>query len=313
MKSISTKGMSREDWLALRRNGIGGSDAAAVLGLSRWKSPFSVYCDKIGLGEDTTSTVMEMGNILEPYVADLFTKESGLKVTRRNMMFISDEHPCMVANIDRAVLHDKAGLECKTTTKYNRSGWDEGEIPPEYYWQCMHYMAVLGLDHWYLAVLFRDTGAFKWFKIERDGTEIAKLIEAEEAFWQLVVKRTPPPTSGLESETEELSEMYPASTVNGETADLSEVYTDLGYRAIIQDEIAKQKKVVEAIDQKVKRLMGSNQYGQAGEYVVSWPAYQKCEIDRDKLRTEYPQVFAAVSSMTDYRRMTIKKLKEAKA
>jgi len=312
MESIITKGMSREDWLEHRRHYIGGSDAAAVLGLSRFKSPFAVYMDKIGLGEDKTSTVMEMGNLLEGYVAELFERESGLKVQRRHRMYISEDHPFMAANIDRAVLRDPGGLECKTTTRFNNSAWDEGEIPPEYYWQCMHYMAVTKAPHWYLAVLFRDNGDFKWFKIVADHEEITKLIQAEEAFWERVQKRLPPETSGLESETKALNEMYPADSVVGDTADLTELVNDLGYRAILREEIGKQEKLVEMIDQKIKRAMGFCQVGQGGQFAVTWKAYQRVEIDRDKLRTEYPKVFREVSKMSDYRKLAVKKLKEAK-
>ena len=307
--SVSTRDMSREEWLRYRRKGIGGSDAAAIIGKSRWKSAFSVYLDKLGMEDDQTSPVMEMGNLLEGYVAELFTRESGKKVARRNRTYTSKSHPCMMANIDRYVVGEQAGLECKTTTRYNSSDWDAGEVPPEYYWQCMHYMAVLGYDHWYLAVLMRDSGDFRWYRIDRDQAEIDRLIEAEEDFWGLVQRRTPPPTSGLESETDKLNELYPADKANGESVDLTELGRDIQSRVELDKQIKDMSKVREALDQKIKRAMGECQLGRAGSYKVSWAAMQRCDIDKKTLMEQFPEAFRAASKMTGYRRFEIKEVK----
>jgi len=308
-KSVSTIGMSREDWLEYRKRGIGGSDAAAVLGVSRFKSPFAVYCDKTMDLPDVSSPVMEMGTRLEEYVAELFSRESGLKVARRNRTYTSKEHPCMLANIDRWVVGDKAGLECKTTTKYSWHGWDEGDVPPEYYWQCMHYMAVLGLDHWYLAVLFRDNGEFRWYRMERDEALVKQLIAEEEAFWERVLKRDPPPASGLDSETELINDLYPAEKVSPDTADLSGIATMVQSRADLDREIKERKKVLDSLDQEIKRVMGETQEAISGRYIVSWKPAQRTSVDSKKLLREYPQIYAAVSTTTSYRTFSVKEAK----
>ena len=309
VESVSTANMSREEWLAYRRRGIGGSDAAAVLGLSRWKSPFSVYCDKLGLEPSHDSTVMEMGTLLEPYVAELFCRETGKKVARRHQTYTRKEHPCMMANIDRYVVGEHVGLECKTTTKYNNVTWDAGEIPPDYFWQCTHYMAVMGYDHWYLAVLFRDTGDFKYFRLERDEAEIERLTAAEEVFWDNVLKRIPPESSGLESETQLIGELYPAKDAGPDEADLTPVYHEIESRTQLDEEIKRMQKTRDALDQSIKRAMGTCQVGQAGSYRVSWAAMQRSDIDRKKLASDYPQVLADVSRLSSYRRFEIKEAK----
>lgn len=311
--SVSTLNMSRQDWLEYRKRGIGGSDAAAVLGVSRFKGPFAVYVDKTSdmAAMDEPSPVMEMGVRLEEYVAELFTRESGFKVARRNRTYTSREHPCMLANIDRWVVGDKAGLECKTTTRYSWHGWDEGEVPPEYYWQCMHYMAVLGLDHWYLAVLMRDTGGFRWFRMERDDALVAQLIAEEEAFWDRVMRRNPPPASGLDSETDLINGLYPAEKVSPDAADLSGIAHMVASRADLDRDIKERKKTLEALDQQIKLTMGESQEGRSGNYIVSWKAAQRTNVDSKKLLREYPQVYAAVTTLTSYRTFSVKEAKNS--
>lgn len=114
-ETISTSGMSREEWLRLRKSGIRGSNAGAVCGLNPYASPMSVFRDKVSEGveaEDNES--MRQGRDLEGYVARRFMEATGLKVRRSNQMYRSQEHPFMIADVDRIVVGENAGLECKT-------------------------------------------------------------------------------------------------------------------------------------------------------------------------------------------------------
>ena len=128
--TISTASMSREDWLRLRKSGIGGSDAGAICGLNPYASPMSVYRDKTSEDvSDTDNEAMRQGRDLEDYVARRFMEATGLKVRRSNMMYRSDDHPCMIADVDRLVVGEDAGLECKTASAYNADKWADGNIP----------------------------------------------------------------------------------------------------------------------------------------------------------------------------------------
>ena len=146
-----TLDMPREEWLELRKKGIGGSDSAAIVGLDRYRSPFDVYADKLGLKpEIPDNEAMRQGRDLEQYVAERFMEATGKKVRRRNAMLQHPEYPFMIADIDRWVVGENAGLECKTTSALNRAKFNQGEYPPSYYVQCVHYMAVTGAERWYL-------------------------------------------------------------------------------------------------------------------------------------------------------------------
>ncbi|MCM1128212.1 MAG: YqaJ viral recombinase family protein, partial [Lachnospiraceae bacterium] len=135
--SISTAGITREAWLRMRKKGIGGSDAGAVCGLNPYISPMKVYQDKTSEEiTDIDNEPMRQGRDLEEYVAKRFMEETGLKVRRSNKMYQSREHPFMLADVDRLVVGEDAGLECKTASAYSADKWKDGEIPAHYLIQC---------------------------------------------------------------------------------------------------------------------------------------------------------------------------------
>lgn len=133
---VSTKGMSKEEWLKHRQSGIGGSDASAVAGINPWKTAVQVYIDKKQEEvKEVKSFRMELGNRLEGFVAELFTEETGLKVRNVNGILANEKYPFAFANIDRAIVGEKAFLECKTTNSYAAKDWENG-IPAHYEIQC---------------------------------------------------------------------------------------------------------------------------------------------------------------------------------
>lgn len=107
---------TEEEWLAQRSTGIGGSDAGAILGMNKWKSPYTLWAEKTGkLPKETKSTeAMRIGTDLEDYVAKRFSEAEGKRVQRSSFSYQSSEYPWMLANIDRKIVGENAGLECKT-------------------------------------------------------------------------------------------------------------------------------------------------------------------------------------------------------
>lgn len=136
--------MTQEAWLASRRKGIGGSDAAAIIGLNPYKSAYAVYMDKIGLApEQEDNERMRQGRDLEEYVARRFREhceEIGTPKKTKNCNYILQhpKYPWMLANVDRLIVGENAGLECKTTSVLNLKRFKNGEYPQEYYVQCVH-------------------------------------------------------------------------------------------------------------------------------------------------------------------------------
>lgn len=203
--------MSREDWLIERRRGIGGSDAAAVVGLSKWATPYTVWCDKTGrLPDKEDSEAMRQGRDLEDYVARRWMEATGKTVRRDNAIIRNEQYPFAHANIDRSVVGERAGLECKTTSALNLKTFRGMEFPEQYYAQCVHYLAVTGYDRWYLAVLVLGR-EFLTFVLERDEAEIDALMGAEADFWRYVETDTAPPIGGTEADGEAVATVYAES------------------------------------------------------------------------------------------------------
>ena len=176
--------MSHDEWLAARRHGIGGSDAGAILGLSKWKSPLDVYQDKIGSSEDTPdSERMYWGRTLEDLVAAEYERRSGNKVRRNNRIIKHKEHDFILANLDREIVGMNGILECKTSG-YSPDWGDLGttDIPEHYLAQVYHYMAVTEAKFADVAVLINGND-FRIYHIPRDEQIIDHLVEKEVAFW----------------------------------------------------------------------------------------------------------------------------------
>ena len=272
LRLVETEDMTHDEWLEWRRKGIGGSDVAAICGLSRYKSALEVYLDKIGeIPPKEDNPKMKAGRILEPVIADWFTEETGIRVQKQNCIFQSKEYPFMLANIDRWVIGENAGLEIKNTSEYNRNDWFDGQtevIPTEYQLQANHYMAVLGAERWYVAVLIGGWD-FQWRVIERDDHLIANLITIEQTFWQHnVLGRNLPQVTA--QDTDLLNKMYPTS--KGTTLEISEIYYDLIKTLLDTKKVLKQaEEAHEDAKNKVKKLMGENELALwQGEKLCTW-------------------------------------------
>ena len=286
-----TMDMPREKWLELRKKGIGGSDAAAIVGLDRYRSPFDVYADKLGLRpEIPDNEAMRQGRDLEQYVSERFMEATGKKVRRRNAILQHPEHHWMLANIDRWVVGENAGLECKTTSILNSTKFSQGEFQPNYYVQCVHYMAVTGAERWYLAVLVLNK-SFHVFTIERDEAEIQALIETEKDFWENhVLKQIPPTPDGSESTSELLKQMFPEAREREEVA----LY---GYEEKIQQYLELDTRVKEltqerdAIKQELQLALADAEIGRAQGYIVEWKNQTRQTLDTQRLKKEQMEIY----------------------
>ncbi|MDI3534796.1 MAG: hypothetical protein PWQ82_1161 [Thermosediminibacterales bacterium] len=286
-----TKEMDREEWLKERRKGIGGSDAAAIVGLDRYRSAFDVYADKLGLKEEQTDNeAMRQGRDLEGYVAARFMEATGKKVRRRNAILQHPEYPWMLADIDRWVVGENAGMEAKTTSVLNRHKFSQGEFPPNYYVQCMHYMAVTGADKWYLAVLVLNK-AFHVFTIERDENEIAALIEAEKHFWEEhILKQIPPQPDGSASTSEVIKQLFPEARER-ETVALFGHEEKIQKLQDLKAQIDELQREYDTIKQEIQLVLGDAEIGQAQGYIVEWKNQTRQMLDTKRLKKEQTEIY----------------------
>ena len=288
MSITKVKTANHEEWKDLRSRYIGGSDAAAVVGLNSYSSPYSLWAEKTGrLSGFDGNLATEVGTFLEEFVAQKFAEVTGKKVRRANHSFFNSDYPWAIANIDREIVGEDAGLEIKTTDSLNLKKFKNGEYPEHYYVQCVHYLAVTGCKKWYLAVLVLGEG-FYYFEIERDEGEINALMESEEAFWKYVESKTPPATDGMTSTTDTITILYPES--NGETVNLLAYEADLKsymtFSSLIKD-IERQR---DEVANRIKAFLGEAGRGESDNYKVSWSTTSRSTFDSKRFASDNPDI-----------------------
>ena len=285
---ISTKGMPHDEWLEHRKNRIGGSDAPAIIGMSKYSSPYTVWADKLGkLPPKEDNEPMRLGRDLEEYVAKRFTEATGKKVRKENNILINPDIPFAHANVDRMIVGEDAGFEAKTTSALNLKKFKNGEYPENYYVQCVHYLAVTGCKRWYLGVLVLGV-EFKWFVIERDEDEINALMKSEADFWQYVESQTPPMVDGTDSTSDTLRTIYPES--NGDSISLMAYENDLKQFMTLSsllDDIKEQK---EEVANRIKAFMGDCSRGECTKYKVNWSSFTKSTFDHKRFQADNPEI-----------------------
>lgn len=303
---ISVRDMDRKEWLQLRKTGIGGSDAGAICGMNPYSSPMTVFQNKTcEVLEEQDNEAVRQGHDLEDYVAQRFMEATGLKVRRSNYMYRSEEYPFMIADVDRLVVGEDAGLECKTASAYNADKWKDGEIPLHYIMQCYHYMAVTGKRTWYIAavILGRE---FTYRKLEWDDELIRQMIEAEQDFWENhVMKKVMPAPDGSKA-CDAVLEQYFHMAQKAGTIELTGFDEKLCRREEILSQISELQQEQSKIEQEVKLYMQENEFAVSDNYRVSWSNVETTRLDTQGIKQERPEIYRDYAKVSSSRRFQIK-------
>jgi putative phage-type endonuclease len=299
LKLIKTNELNREQWLDVRRRGIGSSDAAAAVGLNPYKSQLELWMEKTGRSEmlpqidpNDESSPMYWGTLLEPIVAAHYTKRSGNRVRRINAVLQHPSEPWMLANIDREVIgaSDVQILECKTAGINGARLWKDG-VPEYVQLQVMHQLAVTGKQAADVAVLIGGQ-ELRIHRIERDEELIQRLVELERRFWAYVEEDRQPPADGSDSADLALRCLYPQDS--GAVIDLSQdlvlagVFSDL---LAVRAAIDTQSQIEAQLKQRLQQHMGdaTRALFEIGE--ISWKrSKDACVLDVARLLQERPEL-----------------------
>lgn len=299
---VAPHGLPRDQWLGTRKQGIGGSDVGAILGLDPRNSPLGVYLDKRGeFNDDTAGEAAEWGNLLEPVVAEKWADDHQARVWSPGVLAHPDR-PWQIANPDRffvpadgSVTSSTAALEfggvpeglleVKTTNQYLDGDWDpDGDrMPDRARLQVQHYLDVTGLRLAHVACLVGGQ-RLKVF-VETYDAELAEMVrDSCDRFWhEHVLAGHPPSIDGSKATTDLLGRLYDVPTEDIAVLDAREL------RPLIEARIAAKAAVKAAeqhealIDNQLKALLGERQIGVVdGQPVLTWKqqtraAYQAAE------------------------------------
>lgn len=184
VRAYDTSKMTHDEWLKARNTGITGSRIAAIMGKNPYETPLSVYLRmKEQLPEKEQSEAMYFGIALEDFIADEFSKRTGLDVAKEPYILKHPTYDFMLANIDRIVMmNGKPGvLECKNVSAYQWDVWKEGG-PEQYIMQLQWYLGITGYEYGFLCALVGGQ-KFMYFEYKRDEALIQSMFQAATDFW----------------------------------------------------------------------------------------------------------------------------------
>lgn len=302
LRLVKTHEMPREEWLQVRQQGIGSSDAAAAVGLHPYKSPLALWLEKTGraaqipVTSDPTTTddssPLYWGTLLEPIVAAHYTKRTGQRVRRVNAVLQHPDRPWMLANIDREVIGapDVQILECKTAGIQGSRLWQDG-VPEYVQLQVLHQLAVTGKEAADVAVLIGGQ-SFEVHRIRRDAAMIDHLMALEAVFWRHVQEDRPPPADGSDSSARALISMFPRDS--GQTLDLRD---DLVMNALFSDyldtraQLEKFEALESQLKQSLQQRMGDHTRMQFEQGSVSWKQAKDASLlNAEALTRDHPEI-----------------------
>jgi putative phage-type endonuclease len=304
--------MITEAQRAERTKYIGGSDAAGVLGLSRWKTPLEVWALKTGQIPDPevrNELAVELGNELEEVCARLFTKRTGKKVQRVNETVYDKEHPFLAANLDRRIVGEDAVLEIKTAGAWAAKQWEGEEVPQEVVIQVLHQLMVTGKSKGYACCLIGGNLDFHIKPVFRDDALIKQMREKEIHFWKTFVEPNVMPTIITKNDGDILNQLFPAGPDETplELGDEANRWLDMieGYKA--------DAKALEALqdqaENEVKALLKDKQFAVTDRWKVSWRESLVRRIDTARMKKESPATYMEWSVEKPERKFVPKKIK----
>ena len=307
---IPTKDLTREEWLELRRNGIGGSDASVVMGKNPWRSIQQLWEDKTGKTQvqENSNEYTYWGNVMEGIIRKEFMNRTGLKVRQKHFMMFHPQFSFMFADVD-GIVTDEQGEKCifeaKTVSQYREDEWKNGKIPTEYMMQVQHYLAVCNMQKAYIAALIGGNH-FIYYTILRDEEMIADLVYAEKKFWEYNVKcDIRPEIDDSEATKEFLDRKYKESVKDSVPLDRSLVKVLEEYQ-----NVSGQLKVMEkrktGLSNQLKAALGEHEEGKFDNgQIVRWKRIEKNLLDSKRLKAEKPEIYNQYTSVNAYRTLSI--------
>lgn len=305
---VETEGLTKEQWLRYRKQGIGGSDVASLLGISKWKSEIELWLDKTNQTNEppVENEAMTWGTIMEPIIRNHFAEVTGKTVVELKAMLQHPEHPFMLADVDGVTVDDAGNpaiLEIKTASEFKRSEWEE-DVPAYYQTQIQHYLCVTGIKKAYCVVLIGGN-SFKIYEVDADDEIQAMLIAVEKNFWNKVQNMIRPEMDGSDAAKNLLDSLYRGG-VSEEIVMPEEAieYVDAYIEACVEEDNAKAKK--QEASNHIKEIMGDYDKATCLGHSISWKPVSSERLDTKALKEQEPEIYAKYAKTTVARRFTLK-------
>ena len=290
---VRSEGGSREEWLGLRKQGVGGSDVAPIMELSKYRSLYEVWAEKTGLMEPadiSDKESVQWGNILEPVVGDHYAQMHPDRMVRRvNAVCRSIERPWAQASLDYEVKDPELGwgvLEIKTAGLRVEGDWSEG-VPVYYQTQVMHYLSVTGRPFADVAVLIGGQ-QYREYRLMRDEEDIRAVNKAVDDFWSMVENDIEPPAEPAGQALAAFAKRHPS---DGDVDDLDSEIPEFSKWYSSKLELDALKKLNERYAASlIERIGGKKGFSFPGGKVL-WQRSETSRFDSKRFRKEHPELW----------------------
>lgn len=289
-------GAPEQEWHAVRRSGIGGSDVAGILGLAgKYNSPRRVFEKKHGrLADDVDNEYMEVGREIEGFIAYLFGKRTGIQIATPPGTLVHTERSWMLANVDRYALDDSghvaAPIECKNRSEYQITDWEDG-VPDAPALQAHWYMAVGGWSYAWVAALVGGN-KLRYHRLERDEEMVGELIDFCGQWYQRhIVEGFPPPADGLEDTKNILGLLWHAKADDIVEVDLAKAKDLRARRADLREQAKTVDNELTAVENEMRLLTGEAEFAKCGNS-TAWSWKQNGTFSSKRFREEQPELAA---------------------
>lgn len=296
------------NFLTQRKKGIGGSDIAAIIGVSQFKTALDVYLSKTTDQPEQQGEHLYWGHALENPIIDRFVQDTGALVIRQPETRQHPDYEWAIANADALIMNGdtiEAILEIKTSSAFKSREWgadDTDEVPIEYIAQVQWYMWIYDVQEAYLAALIGGN-QYRQYHIKRDDELIAMLAEKAQAFWQNhVIPRIPPePQNG-----EDAQKLYPHD--NGDTAEADSAtltaYAELRELKAQEKELKAQ---IAAKEDLLKIKIGNYSTMQAnGNTLFTWKTQSSSRFDSSAFKNAHPDLYQQYTKTSETRVLRLK-------
>ena len=306
--------MRPDEWLAIRKKSIGGSEIAAAVGLSRWKTPFQLFAEKTGLikPDNKQTEAMYWGTVLEAIIREEFTKRTGYEVTKPDFIFAAANYSFLTANLDGIIDFGNGEygvLEIKTSNGYSESDWADDGCPVEYFLQVQHYLYVTGLKRGYIAVLIGGSN-FRLIEIQREDNVIQKIEGLAVDFWTNHVMTGKAPAV-MADDVSALSMLYPQSRPKSAVVLTEDFNGVVAEYQLAKNQVDEAKKRKESAEVKLKEAMKDNEEAVVGAFKITWKTTKRTTLSVDKVKALLtPDMMEACTVISTSRTFRVTKIKK---
>lgn len=329
-------GMDNDRWLECRAHGpkgdieytVGGSDVAAIFGVSPWMTPLELWMIKKGRMKAKPKpnvSQLEMGHLLEPIAAHFYAQKTGNTVIDDTNLYQHADHPYALANFDRRLIRKADGepgiLECKSCSFHKAGDWADGAYPLYYEFQLRYYLAVADVEYGAFSAIWGNNPDKDLATPEliRDREKEDMIFERlEEWIWSL--KHDKPPTMADVKPSlamESLARIYGASVKGLPTIEFPARYEKpLRGIAMLQqenselsDKIKENEVKIAAHSVRIAELMKDHEHGilttTTDKLLVDFVTKTTRRVSSDYLKKEHPDIYRDSIRVSESRKVKV--------